>query len=533
MLDVFARFFEKTGVDYPVLRRILMVKLTLDQRKSSILFNQKKKKQKPEENGFMKSLWIYVLFSLMMTPFVVIKGSYFVSMSIFFGMVMFLVMTSMISDFSSVLLDLRDKNILQTRPVDKRTITIAKSLHIGIYLFFLTSALTAIPLIAALFTQGVLFVVVLLLELIAIDLFIVVLTALVYFFILRFFDGQKLKDVINYVQIGLTIGITVGYQFLGRTYSLIDGRFQFTAKWWEFMIPPIWFSAPFEVLLQKNHHLFLIALSFLALLLPILGAAVYFRMMPTFESNLQKLANNSGKRKVVVHQWKSALIEMVCRSNEERAFYRFSLAMIRNEREFRLKVYPSIGLAFAFPFIMMMNKLQGGSYSDLVSSKWYLSLYLVNLMVPITIHMLKYSGKYKGRWIFQITPLSNMGAFYRGLLKVFLIELFLPIFLLLAVIITVMFGVQILPDILIMLITSILFTVVIFSLSIRGTLPFSEAFEAAQQTEGVKNFLYFLPVLLFILLHYLALSISFGTILYLFLLVLVTGLTWRGALYRL
>ncbi|MDV2887903.1 2TM domain-containing protein, partial [Alkalihalophilus pseudofirmus] len=84
------------------------------------MFNQQAKKKKQEENGFMKSLGMYVLMSLFLIPIVVFGKNYFFQMSIFYGIVMFLVMTSMISDFSNVLLDVRDKGILLTKPVGKK-----------------------------------------------------------------------------------------------------------------------------------------------------------------------------------------------------------------------------------------------------------------------------------------------------------------------------------------------------------------------------------------------------------------------------
>ena len=116
----------------------------------------------------------------------------------------FFVMTSMISDFSSVLLDIRDSNILYPKPIDKKTISVAKLIHIIIYLSLLTVALVGPSLIAGLIKNGIFFFLVGLMNVVLIDILIVALTALVYLLILKFFDGQKLKDIINYVQIGLS-----------------------------------------------------------------------------------------------------------------------------------------------------------------------------------------------------------------------------------------------------------------------------------------------------------------------------------------
>ena len=115
----------------------------------------------------------------------------------------------MISDFSSVLLDIRDSNILYPKPIDRKTISAAKLIHIIIYLSLLTVALVGPSLIAGLIKNGILFFLVGLMNVILIDMLIVALTALVYLLILKFFDGEKLKDIINYVQIGLSFAIMI------------------------------------------------------------------------------------------------------------------------------------------------------------------------------------------------------------------------------------------------------------------------------------------------------------------------------------
>lgn len=194
ILDRFESMFVKFGVDYEVMRRILQVKLMMDQRRVPTVFNQSGKKSNKDQNQFIKSLWIYVLFGAFMIPFIVFGENYIFQTSIVFGIFMFLIMTSMISDFSSVLLDIRDKTILSTKPINQKTINMAKIIHVGIYLLFLTGALTAPSLIAGLIKHGILFTFIFLFEIILIDILVLVMTALIYFVILKFFDGEKLKD---------------------------------------------------------------------------------------------------------------------------------------------------------------------------------------------------------------------------------------------------------------------------------------------------------------------------------------------------
>ena len=153
LLDRFERIFTRFGVDYKIMRKILQVKFTMDGRRVPTIFSQNSN-QKEKSNQYVKSLWIYVLFGLFMIPFILMGENYLFQMSLFYGIFTFFVMTSMISDFSSVLLDVRDRNILFTKPVNSKTINTAKFMHIIIYISFLTIALVGIPLIVALINSN-------------------------------------------------------------------------------------------------------------------------------------------------------------------------------------------------------------------------------------------------------------------------------------------------------------------------------------------------------------------------------------------
>jgi hypothetical protein len=156
-LDRFSAIFGKLGIDYKMMRKILKLKLTMDGRRIPTVMSGSAKKEKEETNGFFKSLWTYALMGAITVPFLLMEGNYLFQMSAVFGILIFMVMSSLISDFSSVMLDLRDKNIISTRPVGRRTINAAKLAHVMIYLFWLTAAFAGIPLIASLYRHGVLF----------------------------------------------------------------------------------------------------------------------------------------------------------------------------------------------------------------------------------------------------------------------------------------------------------------------------------------------------------------------------------------
>lgn len=171
ILDPLRELFERSGVDYEMMRRILEVKLLMDGRRVPTLIQKSSKTADPDKqsNQFIKSLWIYVIISVILVPFVVMKTNYMFQMGLVFGILMFMITTSMISDFSSVMLDVRDRNILFSKPVQRRTISMAKMLHVMIYLLLLTGSLTVVPLLVGLFRQGVLFFLLFLVEIVLMD----------------------------------------------------------------------------------------------------------------------------------------------------------------------------------------------------------------------------------------------------------------------------------------------------------------------------------------------------------------------------
>ena len=173
------------GVDYATLRRILHVKLLMDSRRAPVILSSsnRKKEEEQDKNLFVSSLWLYGLIGLVLTPFVFWSNpEYLMPMSILSAILMFLIMSSMISDFSSVSLDVRDRGILMTKPIDGRTVGLARSIHAGIYLLPLTGALSAGSLVVGLFKHGVLFFLIYILELILMNMLILVSTSLVYLF---------------------------------------------------------------------------------------------------------------------------------------------------------------------------------------------------------------------------------------------------------------------------------------------------------------------------------------------------------------
>lgn len=530
VLDKFKGLISKIGVDYEIMRKILQIKLTMDSRRTFTIFNNGRNKDK-EGNQFFKSLWIYALFGIVIIFMVISKNMIFTQMSIAFGMIMFMVTASLISDFSSILLDIRDKNILFTRPVSSKTISMAKFIHIFIYMFYITIALTGPALVVSLFTQGFLFFIIFFFEIVLVDLFIIVFTALLYILILRFFDGEKLKDVINYVQIILSLVITIGYQFIGRVFNIVDMKAVFTPKWWHYFIMPVWFGAPFEVFINGSRNITCIIMSLLALAVPIIAMSIYIKLIPSFERNLQKLMNvEKGVYKKSIAQF---LSKVLCAKKEERTFFKFTWNMLKNEREFKLKVYPSLGFAIIMPFIFLLMGIRGNQslmqwFNQISTTRYYLNIYLCALMLPTIVIMIKYSGKYKGAWIYKIMPQKGLDCIFKGAIKAFIVKLMLPIYIFDSIIFMFIFGIGIFPHLIIIFLNIILFTIICFK-STKKALPFSESFEVAQQSEGLIVILLMIILGVLWAVHYYCTKSIIYILIYFIVLAALDVILWNKA----
>ncbi|EOT2917672.1 ABC transporter permease, partial [Clostridium perfringens] len=267
-------FYEKLGVDYEMMRLILETKLTMDRRREHTI-NMNNKSSDEKDNSFGKALILYGVMGAFMSMLIIIKQNIMLQMAVYFGFFMFVIGSSFIADFAYVLLDVRDKNLLGITGVSSKTINAAKITNILIYMTKLSLAYGGVGILVSL-RYGILFTLVFILEIILINLFMILITAFIYYLVLKFFNGEKLKDIINVVQIVLTVGIMVMYQLVGRLFDILDvgSRFAITS-WWQGFIAPLWFAAPLEIIESGVVDKTLIIFTGLAVLAPILSILIY------------------------------------------------------------------------------------------------------------------------------------------------------------------------------------------------------------------------------------------------------------------
>ncbi|WP_391208791.1 hypothetical protein [Psychrobacillus sp. L4] len=397
-----------------------------------------------------------------------------------------------------------------------------------IYIFLLTGSFVGIPLIISIFTGGIGFFFIFLIEIVLTSCLAVVLTAFVYLFILRFFSGEKLKDIINYVQILLTIGIMVSYQLVARSFEIFNLKISYTFEWWHLLLPPIWYGAPFELFLNKDYSAHIIFLSILAFLAPIIAILLYIRLMPSFERNLAKLLSDSTTRKKKSRKIDKLWAKILCRTVEEQNFYRFSSLMMKQEREIILKIYPQLGFAFIFPFIFLFNEVRFRSFDEVVNGNIYMVIYFSLIMIPTVVHMLQFSGTYKGHWIFLAAPVQNKASIYRATLKACMVNFFLPIFVLLSILFVWLFSIRILPDLFVVLLVAIVISLISYKMLNGEVYPFSNSHDHTQDASTFKVLASMVVIGMFVLVHIIASKIPYGLYGYMTILLIGIIVGWKA-----
>ena len=530
LVKKFEFLYKKIGVDYDTMILILRMKLTMDGRKIPTVLSGSQGNDDKDKNQFKRSLIYYCILGLLCMMMIIIDVNIMIQMTIYFGMIMFMIFSVFISDFSSVILDVRDKNLIGIRGVGLKTVNAAKITHIMIYIFQITLALCGFSILAS-FKYGITFCLVFILEIVFIDIFMITVTALLYFVILKFFDGEKLKDMINIVQIVLTVVIVVMSQLMGRIFNVVEISSEYNIKLVHCFLPPMWFAAPLEMINKGSVEKDLLILTMIGIVIPIIAIIIYSRISNSFENYLIKL--NSSESKVKKKNTLAfKLSKYICRNKEERMFFNFSHEIICKERELKLKIYPDVALSLVFPviFLFIAGENKGGflnALNQLKNSNSFLTMYFMLIAIPSITMMMQYSENYKGAWIYNVVSIENRKLMYRGCIKAFIYKFIIPMFIICSLIYIAIFKTKVIVHLIAMFLVMLITIVGSFNITEKN-LPFSLAFSVNSKNQNIgKTLLLMAVVAIFAIVHYVLLKIYMGIYIYIGVLILATIIVWN------
>ncbi|MEO1259428.1 MAG: hypothetical protein AAFZ15_11555 [Bacteroidota bacterium] len=482
-ISLFNPFWRKVGADVEQLNAILEAKLKMDARRTSPMgrgFNQKNKNKNNNDVGIIMANLFMGIFAAILIPYISDKTS---ALTIYFSMWMVFLAMTIITDFTDVLIDVRDNYIILPKPVNDRTVTLSRVLHIFLYLskqvvFFILPGIVALVFIQP---AGI---PVFLLQCLLTCVMVVIFVNAFYLLMLRVTTPSRFKDIINYFQIAFSVLIFGSYYMLPRIMDMTDMKnIDVLSTPLMYIAPSTWVASFWELLADFNFSMVPIVLSLTALVFTFLGAYLVSTVLAkNLNQKMMAIAQGGGaskKNKISTpkkdNKWLPLLSGKMTSSIAENAAFQFTWAQISRNRDYKLKTYPS--LAF-IPILFVYFGIDGEGalserFAELQSGDKYLVLiYICMLMIAAPVMNAVYSDKAKASWLFWAAPVERPGEIVLGTVKAVFVKYILPIYLLMMMVGLGIWGGRVLDDFLFGFVVMLLFTT--FSIQLFfNKMPFS------------------------------------------------------------
>ncbi len=469
------------GADYNQFIRILQLKLTLDNRSPKGL---NRSPEKTQENMLFKQTIGYIAFGILFGIFLSIIKSPFTFYYYAHIFLMAMMAISIISEFTTLLFDTSENVIIQPLPIKGNTINLARNAHVFTYLTLMAFSLSVVWIFIGLVRFGPVSAVMFFFTIFLNILFTLFLANILYLGIMRIASGERLKNILMYFQIVVAILFMGGYQFgmqLVDTTNIKD--MVLPVHWYTFLVPPAFFSGIIEALASRNFDLQHILFIAEALVLP--PVAIYFTgkyLTPVFNRKLLDLEQGDRNSKVSenagINLWYRMMSSIFVFNNEEKASFRLMWKMTGRERLFKQTFFPSIGYIVILIMVQFINKPV--PFKELAAGNKYLfSLYILLFIAATLPQSLLTGNNMNATWIFKTVPLASPANFFKGCIKAAYAKFFVPFYLVVSAIVSTIWGIRVLPDVIIVMMVTYLFTIVFYYFQTPG-FPFTMEKSASQ-----------------------------------------------------
>ena len=527
------------GADIVQLRAILNVRLLLDDRKPMSMMMRQQKQKKDRKYGTLINTIVFLIMGLMYIFPLAVVSDRIVSLTVYFSFLLGLMTLMLITDFSNVLFDSRDKYIIFPRPVDDRTVVLSRLLHVFIYLFRIVLPMSLPGWVFLGYVNGwksaLLFPFVLIL-LVCVALFAV---NAVYILVLRLAKPEKFKDIMNYFQIAVSIVFFASFYTIPRlfdpehplTINVLDHPWlRFVPSYW---LASCWSWIGFPVVLAGTGMS-----SAIGVLFPMVCVFILVKYLsPQFTKRIAGIDTvdigehkptpaTKGARASRFYQKMAYLFNS---SDDARAGFMITWLQTSRSRSFRMRVLPSFAFVpiYFFYTLTQNHRSFSDAYRNLPEHSMYLLLLYMSSYVMISaMNYLTISDQYKAAWVYYATPVATPGKIMMGAFKAIWIKYFLPFFIVISAFVLYTWGSRVIVDILLAMINVTLFVVCISRITHRH-LPFS-LMEQMNQKGGrfLKSLIVmFIPAVLGFG-HYFALHLWWLKMIFLVLSAILLWLVW-------
>ncbi|MBK8556189.1 MAG: hypothetical protein IPL65_10690 [Lewinellaceae bacterium] len=338
------QLYRSLGINTAQLKSILQIKLEMDDRRPSAL--QIGRYQASPSQKVKRTTLVSMFFSLVLGFLFLISFRFSddpaTQLGVYFTFLICMLSLMLIGDFTSVLIDVRDNNIILPKPVNDRTFLASRLLHIMIHMskVLLPMSLPAWGYIAVQYGvfPSIAFAILVLLA----AVFSVFLINTLYVLVLQITSPEKFRNIISYLQILFTVGFYAAVQIMPRM-SGEDGLVLEVPddSWWK-ISPPFWFGYAFKATVGDLTAAQMLSAS-MALVGPMLSVWFVVKVMaPNFNRKLAMLSGGGGTPTAAVPiadrsgsvSWLAKIASVVCNGAAEQTGFLFTWKMMLRSRSF-------------------------------------------------------------------------------------------------------------------------------------------------------------------------------------------------------
>jgi ABC-2 type transport system permease protein len=495
MNKIFLRFveflnpvLEKTGVDTDQLYQILRIKLLMDERRPRTGFAARRNAQ---NNTKVQSPIAINILTLLMGTFIgvvlFLSNAPYVAQTLYFTVFTVMMALTLISDFTTVLMDARDQYILLPRPVNDRTIAVSRILHITIYVLRL-ALLQGLPgMIMIGFIDGILAVPLFFVQILLATFFSIFSVNIVYLLLMKMVSPERFKDIISYFQVGFSVLIFATYYLVPRLINLsILNHINLLSHDWAYILPPVWITALNELLIHPGRSSFVTGvLAVIGFTVPLLGLWFIAKVLaPGFNRRLAEIATSEGNSDSAGNTKKAGKFNLIGKLGSivapgpvENAGFMITWKLAARMREFKIKTYPAFAYVPIY-FVYFALNGKGQSFTDrfdhLRAGHSYIFLmYMCSLILAMMLTNVSMTSKYKSAWVYYALPIDKPGQILSGMYKAIVVIYFIPYCLIIGGLIVAIWGPDAINDIIFAMLVSLIYGILMALFLVKG-LPFSK-----------------------------------------------------------
>jgi ABC-2 type transport system permease protein len=481
--------YQRLGVNVMHLKSILTTKLIMDDRRPNAFQQvQNKRTEKPTASATIGTILMSAVMGLFFLVSFSVGNDYVNHLTVYFSVYIVILASTLISDFTSVLIDIRDNYIILPKPVNDKTVVVARLLHILIHVSKLVVPMSLPAFVFILLNASAWGALVFIVLICLVTLFTLFLINALYIIILRLTTPEKFQNIISYFQIFIAIVVYGGYQIGARAMgSLITRGLDISAVKYIWLVPSYWFAGAWQglsTLQMSNGWLLATALSFIVPLVSIWVVVKYFA--PSFNRKLSQISGSNaeaaplqkGNKTIsTTSGYSQALAKLFTKESAEKMGFLFCWKMTSRSKDFKMKVYPSIGYVVVYSAIVFYGStsltLASIRNSPTQAKIALLSMiYFSSFILITTISQIAYSEKFKAAWIYFTTPIHAPGKLISGALKAAILKFFIPIMILITLPAIYFLGPGVIPNLVLGISNQFLICAIIAYTNARH-LPFS------------------------------------------------------------